>query len=138
MMRKVFAALMALVLIGPMVGGCAQLAALKNAADIATVSVANPITMDKLFEIEASLKIAISALQTYKRACAANAADKVCRANVAAIQVYTRQFKPYFLQLRAFVRNNDQINATNTYQALVNLYNQAQATAVNLGVSIGS
>jgi len=138
MSKKVIAAFMALVLIGPLVGGCAQLQALSNAANLSTASVANPITMDKLFEIEASLKIAISALQTYKKACAANAADKVCRANVAAIQVYTRQFKPYFLQLRAFVRNNDQINAANTYQALVNIYNQAQATAVNLGVSIGS
>ena len=119
-------------------GGCAQLQALGTAAHLATASIANPVTPDKLYEIEASLRIAVTALQTYKRACAANAADKQCRANVAAIQKYTVQIPPYVLQLRAFVKNNDQINAVNTYNTLINLYTQAKQTAANLGVSIGS
>lgn len=129
-----------------MLGGCAaQLATLKSdfsavtsGISLVTKSVANPVTETDLYEIESSVSIGFTALQTYKKACAAGAVDTNCRANVAAIQVYTRQIPPYLSQLRTFVKTNDQIDATTIYNELITLYGNAKATAASAGVNLGS
>lgn len=100
--------------------------------------VANPITTTGLYKFETDFDIILTALQTYKKACVAGAADANCKANIAAIQVYTRQIPPYLTQLRGFVKNNDTVNATTVYSQLVTLYTNAKTTAANLGVSLGS
>lgn len=138
-MRK---AVMALVLSASVaLAGCAgtmpSLSSIGTGIGIVTKSVANPVTENELYEIEASVNIAVKALVAYRRACLAGSADKNCRANIAAVQRYTRQLPPYLVQLRTFVRNNDQLNATNTYNALVALFTQAKQTATALGVNLG-
>lgn len=135
-MRKVIAA----VLVAGMLGGCANMPSLSTIGtgiSLATKSVANPVTENELYEIEASVSIVVKALVAYRRACIAGSADKSCRANIAAIQRYTRQLPPYLVQLRTFVRANDQLNAANTYNSLAALLSQAKQTAVNLGVNLG-
>ena len=102
-----------------------------------TKSVANPVTENELYQIEASVNILVKGLLAYRRACIAGSADKSCRANIAAIQPYTKEVPVYLAQLRTFVRNNDQINAANTYNTLVTLYTNAKDTAVRLGVNLG-
>lgn len=118
--------------------GCAQLQAVGTGISLATKSVANPVTKTELAQIELAGDTIIQALLVYKRACAANAADKSCRANVAAIQAYTRQMPPLIAQLRSFVKTNDQINASVIYNQLTALYANAKIAAANLGINLGA
>lgn len=129
--------LLAVVMVTLALGGCAQLSAVGTGISLVTKSVANPVTENELYEIEASVNIAVKALLAYRRACLAGSADKNCRANVAAIQRYTRELPPYLTQLRTFVRTNDQLNAANTYNTLVAVFTQAKQTAANFGVNLG-
>lgn len=119
-------------------GGCAQLQAIQGGISIATASITNPVTKTKEAEIEIALDAAINALQAYKSACSAGSADKNCKANVAAVQVYTRQAKPMIIQLRSFVDNNDQVNAVVVYNQLNTLYANIKQAASNIGVKLGS
>lgn len=118
--------------------GCAQLQTLGTAFTLATKSVTNPVTKDDLYNIESGVSIAISALQAYKKSCVEGLADKNCRANISAIQVYTRQLPPLLTQLRGFVKNNDQINATVVYNQVVTLVTNFKTAAANAGVQLGS
>lgn len=118
-------------------GGCATIDTISNAVKIGTTSVANPVTKTDLYKVEASLDIAITALVTYRRACLAGAADANCRANIKAIQVYTKAIPPYIMQLRVFVKTNDQVNARVVYNNLSVLFTNMKATAAGLGVNLG-
>ena len=118
-------------------GGCSTLQNLETAASIATKSVTNPVTKDDLYKVESGVRIAFIALQTYKDSCAQGLVDKNCRSNIAAIQVYTRQLRPLLAQLRGFVRNNDQINATVVYNQIVTLVTNFKAAAKNVGINTG-
>lgn len=117
--------------------GCAGISAVGTGLGLATKSVSNPVTIQELYEIEASLKIIVTGLQSYKRACVANAVDAECKAHITAIQPYTRQIKPLLNQLRGFVRNNDQINAPVIYTQLIQLYANLKSAASNLGINVG-
>lgn len=118
-------------------GGCAQLSAVSGGLSLITKSVTNPVTENELYQIEASINILVKGLVAYRRACIAGNADKHCRSNILAIQPYTKEVPVYLTQLRSFVRNNDQINAANTYNTLVTLYSNAKDTALRLGVNLG-
>lgn len=125
------------VLVALSLGGCAQLQAVSSGLSLVTKSVTNPVTENELYQIEASINILVTGLNAYRKACLDGAADKNCRANILAIQPYTKEVPVYLAQLRSFVRNNDQINAANTYNTLVTLYGNAKQTALNLGVKLG-
>ena len=128
----------AIALVALSLGGCAQLQAVSGGLSLITKSVANPVTENELYQIEASLNILVTGLVAYRRACLAGNADKNCRANILAIQPYTKEVPVYLAQLRTFVRNNDQINAANTYNTLVALYGNAKDTVLRLGVNLGA
>lgn len=132
-MRKYFA----VILVTLSLGGCAQLQAIGGGLSLVTKSVANPVTANELYQIEASINILANGLVAYRRACLAGNADKNCRSNLLAIQPYTKEVPVYLNQLRVFVKNNDTINAANTYNTLVTLYSNAKDTAVRLGVNLG-
>lgn len=128
---------LAVALVALSLGGCAQLSAISGGLSLVTKSVANPVTENELYQIEASINILVQGLVAYRHACLQGAADKNCRANIKAIQPYTKEVPVYLNQLRVFVKNNDQLNAANTYNLLVNLYTNAKQTAINLGVNLG-
>jgi hypothetical protein len=119
-------------------GGCATLEAVTTGISLATKSIANPVTKTEEAQIELALDTAVQALLTYKRACIAGSADVHCKANIAQIQAYTRQVPPLVAQLRTFVDNNDQVNATVVYNQLAALYTNVKGAAAQLGVSLGS
>lgn len=119
-------------------GGCAQLSAIGTGISLATKSIANPVTKSEEAQVELALDTAVQALKLYKAACVNGTADKNCRANIAQIQAYTRQVPALVAQLRNFVDNNDQINATVVYNQLTALYTNVKAAAGSLGVSLGS
>src|SRR5882757_4077823 len=118
--------------------GCAQLQMVTEGISLATKSIANPVTKAEEAQVELALDTAVQALLTYKRACIAGSADKNCKANIAQIQAYTRQVPALVSQLRTFVDNNDQINATVVYNQLTALYTNVKGAAAGLGVSLGS
>jgi len=130
-MKKIIALALTLSL-----GACAQLQAVGTGISLATKSISNPVTKTEEAQIELAIDSAIEALKTYKKACVAGSADVNCRANIAQIQVYTRQIKPLVAQLRNFVDNNDQINATVVYNQLTSLYANVKTIATNLGVKL--
>lgn len=117
--------------------GCAQMQTAANLANIATKSYDNPVTNKEAYEIEASLRIVVEALLTYRRACLAGSVDVNCRANIEAIQPYTRQVKPLLAEFRSFMRTDDKINALVVYKRLGNLYASITSTAAARGVNLG-
>lgn len=133
-MKKILLALA----LGLSLSGCAQLSAVTQGISLATKTISNPVTQEELYAIEASIRIAVTGLQAYKDACAAGSADKNCRANIATIQPYTRQIPPLLVQLRGFVKTNDQINATVVYNQLTSLYVNLKNAALAVGISVGS
>lgn len=118
--------------------GCATLDAVTTGISLATKSIANPVTKSEEAQVELALDTAVQALMVYKKACVAGSADKNCRANIAQIQAYTRQVPALITQLRGFVDNNDQVNATVVYNQLTALYANVKNAAASLGVSLGS
>ena len=118
--------------------GCAQMQAIGTGISLATKSIANPVTKSEEAQVELALDTAIQALKVYKAACINGTADKNCKANIAQIQAYTRQIPLLVTQLRGFVDNNDQVNATVVYNQLTSLYTNVKSAAASLGVSLGA
>lgn len=119
-------------------GGCASLNNIGTAVSLATKSVANPVTRTEEVQMEAAIDAAIIVLQGYKKACIQGTADKPCKANIKAIQRYTLQMQPLIRQLRAFVDNDDQINAIVVYNQLTALYANFKNSAAQLGYNVGN
>lgn len=119
-------------------GGCAQLQAIGTALQLGTASVANPVTKDRLNQIESAATIVFAGLDTWKKSCISLALPQVCRTQIASVQVYTRKIPPYLAQLRGFVRNNDQVNATVVWNQLTDLITTVKTQAAQANVNIGS
>jgi hypothetical protein len=118
-------------------GACAQLQTLQNIAKFATATITNPVTKEMEAQIELGFDAALQVLLAYRRACIAGTADVNCKRNIEVIQPYTRQAKPLIAQLRSFVDNNDQVNATVAYNQLVALYGNLKRSAAEVGMNIG-
>lgn len=132
-MKKV----LAIIAVALALGGCAQLQAARTALQLTTASIANPVTQEKLADLEAAVTVAFTGLKAYKTSCSRGLVDTNCRANVAAIQQYTRQVPSYLAQLRSFVDNNDQINAQTVYNQIVALIGNIRTEAANRNVNLG-
>jgi hypothetical protein len=129
---------LAVALVALSLGGCAQLSAVSGGLSLISKTIQNPVTEQELYEVEASARILVEALLIYRRACLAGSADKNCRANIAAVQPYTQQIKPLLIQLRQFVKNDDQINAVVIYNRLTSLYTTVKSSAAQLGIPLGA
>lgn len=103
--------------------GCAEF---KRAVEIATISVANPVTKEMLYDVENSAIVLFSTLNVYRRACLARRIAQTCLQRIEDIQQYTRQVPYYLGQLRVFVKQNDQVNAKVAYNTVVNLITDAR------------
>jgi len=99
---------------------------------VATVD--NPVTKQRLYQIEQGLIAVTSTLLVYKRACARQTISPSCVAIIAKIQVYTRQAEPLLVDLRRFVRTNDQISAITVYNELSGLLARINAERTANGV----
>lgn len=130
--------LFAIAIIALSLAGCSTLQNFGTAVQLATKSITNPVTKDDLYKVESGVRIAFTGLQAYKDSCAQGLVDTNCRANVAAVQVYTRQLPPLLAQLRSFVKTNDQINATVVYNQIVTLIANFKTAAANVGIKIGA
>lgn len=123
--------------LGLSVAGCAQLQAARDAANLATASITNPVTPEKLDSAEAGLQLVFAALNTYRRACVQGIADLRCKDNIRALQKYTRAIPPFLNEARKFVDQNDQINAVTMYNTLIAMIADLKQAAVDRNVTIG-
>jgi ABC-type uncharacterized transport system auxiliary subunit len=128
----------AIVLVTLSLGGCASVQAVFQGISLATKTVTNPVTREEEAKIELAMDTALQLLLTYRRACIAGNADVNCKANIRTLQPYTRAAVPLLAQLRSFVDNNDQINASVVYNQLTSLYVNLKAAAQSVGVNVGS
>lgn len=133
-MRKIVSAF----LIVALLGGCAQLQKAQQVFSLATASVANPVTKDRLNELEAGVTLVFVGLGTYKKLCVNGTADVNCKQNIADLQVYTRQVPDFLTKLRGFVKDNDQINATLVFNDITALISELRTEAASRGVNIGA
>lgn len=128
----------AIAMVALSLGGCAQLSAVSGGLSLITKTVQNPVTEQELYAVEATARVLVEALLVYRRACIAGSADKSCRANIEAVQPYTKQIKPLLIELRTFVKNDDQINAVVVYNRLTSLYQTVKSSAAQLGIPLGA
>ena len=119
--------------------GCASLGkvgenVLGLPSGVLTTSINNPVTPAMLYEVENGMVIAVSGLLAYRNACAAGTIPPSCRPIIAKLQTYTRAARPVLVRLRAFVRNNDQVNAVIAFNSVRGLIDDFKATAIANGV----
>ncbi len=129
---------LAIILVTVSLGGCAQLSAVTQGISLATKTITNPVTREDEAKVELAMDTALQLLLTYRRACIAGTADVHCRANIKMLQPYTKAAVPLLAQLRSFVDNNDQINASVVYNQLTALYVNLKAAAQSVGVNVGA
>ncbi len=123
-------------LIAIWLGGC-DLQTIETGITLTTKSITNPVTKTEEAQVELALHAAIDTLNAYKAACIKGVADVHCRANIAQIQAYTRQMPTLIIQLRNFVDNNDQINASVVYNQLIAIYTNVKNFSATAGVNLG-
>lgn len=128
-MKKLLRALL-LVLALPL-AGCAGDSILRGGTSI-IASTENPITSDRLFQIEATFDIAVKAAKAYRRSCLRKALPQSCREIVEYIRPLASTARRTLLpRLRAYVRDNDQVNAIKVFFELKGLVEDIKA---NIGV----
>ncbi len=133
-MRKIFIALtLALSL-----GGCASLQNVETTVQLGTASIANPVTKTRLNQIESAATIVFAGLRAWKTSCQKGLIPPVCRDQIFQAQVFTDQVPIYFVQLRKFVKNNDQVNAIVVWNQMVSLIGAIKSQAAANGVVVGS
>lgn len=103
---------------------------------IITASVENPVTAEKMYQVEQAAIVVISGLNTYKDLCVKRLIDQKCRSVVVQIQSFTRPAAGQLVTLRRYFRNNDRLNAIGAYNTLIQLMADARAVAVANGVVI--
>lgn len=126
-MKKLFLA----IVIAFSVAGCAQVQKSLDVISGIVVGVNNPVGKNELYALENSMIVAFAGLNAYKRACIAGAVGSGCRDVIKRLQVHTRKIPPALTRLRAFVKNNDQVNALTAYsevKAMIDIF-KAEATA---------
>lgn len=131
-MRKV----LAVCLITLSLGGCAQLQQLQNLSDIATATVANPVTPDRLKQVESGALLVFKGLNLWKKSCSERLINETCNKQIEQVQVYTRQIQPYIFQLREFVKKDDQVNAVSVYNRVMGLIKTVKSQAIANGVGM--
>lgn len=123
-MKAIFVLCVALAL-----AGCGTTKALVKGVD-------NPVTAEDMYKVEQGAIVVASALNTYRTACVRKQIDQRCRDVIVQIQSYTRPAAAMLPRLRAYVRNNDRINAVNAYNTIIGLMADARNVAVANGVAI--
>jgi hypothetical protein len=116
--------------------GCATFQSLQTALELGTASIANPVTKTRLNQMESAVTLVFAGLETWKDTCEQGVIPPACHDQIGAVQVYTRQLKPYLARLRTFVRTNDQVNAVAVFNEVVDLIGTVKSQAAAGGVTI--
>lgn len=99
-------------------GGCLTLQGIETAYQVGTASIANPITRDRLYTMEQTIKLMFISLNTWKKLCKQGQINADCAQQVRTVQVYTTSVPFYLAELRKFVASNDQVSAISIWNQL--------------------
>jgi len=123
-------------------GGCAGLqnvvSNVGTAVGIGTASVVNPVTKERLNQMENVAILVFTGINSWRQACINGAIPVSCKAQIDSVQFYTKQIPPYLTQLRAFVKSGDQINAVTVFNNVTALITTVKARASANGVTINT
>jgi hypothetical protein len=133
-MRKIFIVLALTVSLG----ACGTIKNIETAVQLGTASVANPVTATRLNQMESAVTIVFAGLKAWKTSCQQGLLPATCRDQIYQVQVFTRKVPVYLAQLRSFVKNNDQVNATVMFNQLTSLIGAIKSQAAANGVNVGS
>lgn len=132
-MRKLFA----VIILAFCLTGCADKSVFQGGTSL-IAPIENPITITRVYQLESALLAVVTGLNAYKRLCVSKTIDQSCRGVIKTLQSYIRRVKPILKSLRAFVRNNDQVNAITAFNAVRQLIIDFQGVAVANGVTTAS
>lgn len=121
--------LIALIYIALAVAGCSTLRPI-------TVGVNNPVTPAHMYQVEQTMVAVVSGLNTYRSLCVEKVIPQNCRDVIEQIQSFTKPAEAQLRTLRAYVKNNDRLNAVNAYNTLVALLADARGIAKANGVAV--
>lgn len=116
--------------------GCATFKNIETALQLGTASIANPVTPTRLNQMESAVTLVFAGLNAWKKSCQQKLIPQECRQQIASVQVYTRQVPPYLTQLRQFVKNDDQVNATVVFNQLTDIIATVKTQAATGGANI--
>lgn len=119
-------------------GGCSTLQNIGTALSLGTTSIVDPVTPTRLNQMESAVTLVFAGLNTWKASCVQGLIPAGCKAQITAVQVYTRQIPPYLTQLRSFVKSGDQVNAVSVFNNLGALITTIKSSAAAGGAPIGS
>lgn len=128
----------ATLLIAFTLGACAQFKSIETAIQLGTASVANPVTKVRLSQMEKAAIVVFAGLNTWKTSCAQEIIPPVCKTQIAGVQIYSRQIPPYLMQLRTFVKTNDQVNAQVVWNNVIGIIDTVKSQAAAGGVTIST
>lgn len=133
-MRRIILAIM----LSISLAGCATIQAVETAFQLGTASIANPVTKDRLNQVESAITLVFAGLEGWKRSCAQGLIPPDCKTQIGQVQVYTRQLPPFLALLRKYVKTNDQVNAAGVFNTIVDLVSTVKAQAAAGGVTIST
>lgn len=102
----------------------------------ATASMQNPVSKQTLYNFENGMIVAFAGLNAYKRTCVSGAIPASCKQVIANLQVYTRKIPGVLMQVRAFVKNNDQVNAITAFNTAKGLLAEFKSVAAVNNVKV--
>lgn len=121
--------ILAIALIALSLSGC-------TAARIVTASVDNPVTTEKMYQVEQGAVVIAAGLNAYRDLCIQKVIDQKCRKAIVEIQAYTIPLRRQLVTLRAYFKANDKLNAINAYNVLTQLLADARKAAVKNGIVV--
>ena len=122
--------------LGLSLAGCTAMDNFIAGLKFASTGVNNPVTPTMLYNVENTATLAFAGLKAYKQSCVNGALPPSCKGVVTSIQAYTKQIPQVLIDLRKFVKNNDQINAMAAYNTIVVLISDAKAVATANNVKV--
>jgi hypothetical protein len=136
-MKKIIIALVASLSLS----ACAQLENAKSIIQLGTATIANPVTKTRLYQAESAATLVVAGLQAWKKSCIRGLINANCKQEIAEVQRYSSQIPPYLTQLRLFIKNNDQVNATIVFNNISSLIStikvQAQNSSTAANIDLG-
>lgn len=96
--------------------GCGTTSILKGGSSL-TATIANPVGINQLYDIENAYGVVLAVAVNYKRLCVAKTIASSCRGVVVRMQGYKKTADAALVALRGFVNKNDQISAVSALEA---------------------
>jgi len=106
--------ILAMLVLGLALAGC-------STSRLALVGVDNPVTAERMYQVEQAAIVVVSGLNTYRTLCVNGTIPAKCKDVIIQLQSFTRPAAKQLVTLRAYFKANDKLNAINSYNTLIQL-----------------